>query len=228
MLEFSAALATFLAAHSLPAMPGAKVRLVATLGSRGYTLAYSALSIALLVWVIAAARRAPYVPLWDPSPWQWHFTIALMPFAFILLILGAAQPNPLSIAFRRSGEPGGVIAVTRHPILWSFALWAIAHIPANGDLVLLVLFGAMAAFALLGMRLADRRARRRLGEARWRMLAAKTSTLPFAALVAGRTQLRSSNAAIGWIALALALYAWFLLDGHARLIGVDPWVVVAW
>jgi uncharacterized membrane protein len=227
MLEFSAALAAFLAAHSLPAMPGTKARLVAALGQRGYTLAYSALSLLLLVWVIAAARRAPYIPLWEPALWQWWFAIALTPFAFLLLILGAAQPNPLSVSFRRGEKPGAIVAVTRHPVLWGFTLWAVAHVPANGDLVSLVLFGGMALFSLLGMRIVDRRARRRLGEERWRALVQAASAIPFAALVAGRARFAPNGATLALAVLALALYAWFLLDGHARLIGLDPLAAVA-
>lgn len=227
MIEFTAALAAFLAAHSLPTMGRTKARLQTALTPRGYLLAYSAVSLALLGWLIVAARRAPYLPLWDPAPWQWHFAIVVMPISFLLLVVGIAQPNPLSVSFRRGEEPGGIVAITRHPILWGFALWAIAHVPANGDLVSLILFGGMAVFSLLGMRIVEARARRRLGAERWRALASKTSTLPFAALIAGHSDLRSLGPALPWAALAILLYAWFLVAGHRRLIGVDPFAMAA-
>lgn len=227
MIEFTAALATFLAAHSLPAMGRTKARLQTALTPRGYLLAYSAVSLALLVWLIVAARRAPYLPLWDPAPWHWHFAIMVMPISFLLLVVGMAQPNPLSVSFRRGEEPGGIVAITRHPILWGFALWAIAHVPANGDLVSLILFGGMAVFSLLGMRIVEARARRRLGAERWRALASSTSTFPFAALVSSRSSAAEIGSALPWAMLAILLYAWFLLDGHARLIGVDPFAAVS-
>lgn len=226
MIEFLAALAAFLAAHSLPAMTGTKARLVARLGRGGYVAAYSAVSLGLLVWLIDAARRAPHLALWDPAPWQWHLAIALMPLAFLFLIVGAAAPNPLSVSFRRGEEPGAIVALTRHPILWGFALWALAHVPANGDAVALILFGGMAAFSLLGMRIVDARARRRLGPERWRALAGKTSIVPFAAIIAGRARPHGLAAALPYAALALVLYGWFLLDGHARLVGIDPLAAV--
>jgi uncharacterized membrane protein len=46
---------------------------VARLGHAGFGIAYTDLSLALLAWLIAAAGRAPYVPLWDWVPRQsWH------------------------------------------------------------------------------------------------------------------------------------------------------------
>ncbi len=108
-------------------------------------------------------------------------------------------------------------------MLWGFLLWSLAHIPANGRAVSFVLFGAMAAMAALGMPLLDRKARRRLGEERWQALAERTSTLPFAALLAGRARLRLTPGFLAAAGVGIALYAWMLLQGHALLIGPDPW-----
>ena len=49
--EYAAAWGFFLATHALPSRPGLRPRLVAALGARGYTLAYSALSLAALGWL---------------------------------------------------------------------------------------------------------------------------------------------------------------------------------
>ncbi|MGJ3263243.1 MAG: NnrU family protein [Salinarimonas sp.] len=216
MIEFAAALAVFLLAHSLPARLGLKDRLVARVGRRAYLVGYSLVSLALLAWLIDAARRAPVVPLWDPAPWQAWIPLVAMPVAFVLLVAGLAQPNPLSITLRAGGKPGAVVAVTRHPVLWGFLVWALAHVPPNGDVVSLVLFGGMAAFAVAGFPILDRRARRHLGDGRWRALA-------------GRGGPRTEWGGLAIAALAgLVLYAWFLLQGHARLIGVDPLAWLAW
>jgi uncharacterized membrane protein len=80
----------------------------------------------------------------------------------------------------------------------------------------------MALLALGGMFALDRRARRTLGEERWRHLTAATSVVPFAALLAGRASQRPSWPLAISIVAALVLYAWFLLRGHAWLIGPDP------
>ncbi|WP_194164586.1 NnrU family protein [Microvirga thermotolerans] len=222
MMEFLTALAAFLAAHLIPASPGLRARLIAAMGRKAYLAAYSALSLVLLGWLVAAAQRAETVWLWEPAPWQWHVPFVAMPFAAFLLVAGLAQPNPLSISLRSGPEPGPVAAVTRHPVLWAFLVWAASHIPPNGTLVALLLFGTMAAFSLAGFVLLDVKARRRLGAERWHALSAGTSVVPFAALVSGRADRRSLRALVLPALAAAALYVWFVVQGHALLIGPDP------
>jgi uncharacterized membrane protein len=225
MTEFLAATALFLFAHVVPPAPPVRVRLVAWFGERAYLLGYSLASLALVAWVIAAAHRAPYLPLWDPAPWQALVPVVIMPLATWLLIAGLAEPNPLSVSLRKAGpksELGPAAAVTRHPVLWAFLLWALSHIVPNGDVVSLTLFSTMALLAFGGLTMVDRRARRRLGETRWLALAATTSTVPFAAILTGRAHVRISMGLMLSLAAALAAYVWFLLQGHAFLIGPDP------
>lgn len=210
MITFTTALVVFLLAHVLPARTGLKGWLVPRIGRGPYLAAYSAVSLALLAWLIETARAAPYLPLWDPAPWQAWVPLAVMPIAFVLLVAGLVQPNPLSVTLRTGETPGAVVAITRHPVLWGFLLWALAHVPPNGDVVSLVLFGGMALFAAAGMPVLDRRARARLGEVRWRALATGAETR------------RDTVGLVATAALGLAVHAWFLLDGHARFVGVDP------
>jgi uncharacterized membrane protein len=228
MTELLAAIAVFLLAHVVPPAPPVRARLIGWLGRRAYLAAYSLLSVVLIAWIVTAAYRAPYLPLWDPEPWQALVPIAVMPFAIWLLLAGLAEPNPLSISFlaaRPKAELGPAASVTRHPVLWAFLLWALSHVPPNGDVVSLILFGGAALLAGGGFAVIDRRARRRLGEERWQTLAAATSIAPFAAILAGRARIGVSAGLLLSAAAALGVYAWFLLDGHARLIGLDP---LAW
>jgi uncharacterized membrane protein len=223
--EFLIAIAVFVVAHVVPPAPPVRQRLIALLGRRAYLAGYSVLSLGLIAWIIVAAHRAPYVPLWTPAPWQTLVPIVAMPLAAWLLVAGLAEANPLSISLRGSGdatEPGPAAAVTRHPVLWAFLLWAASHMVPNGDVVSLILFGGMAILALAGLAVVDRRARRRLGEERWKRLAAATSVVPFVALASGRARLRVSLRLGLSLVAAVALYLWFLLQGHIWLIGVDP------
>lgn len=222
MNEFAAALGIFLAAHAIPASPHVRTRLVGLLGRGPYLAGYSVLSTGLLAWLVVAVRRADTVELWAAAPWQWHVTILVMPLALFLIVAGVLASNPLSVSLRPGDEPGPVCAVTRHPLLWGFLLWAVAHIPPNGDLTSAILFGAMAAFAAIGMPLLDAKARRRLGRGRWEAMARRTSVLPFAALLGGRAPVRGVGRLIPPAAATGLLYAWFLLQGHALLIGPDP------
>ncbi|MCA0205938.1 MAG: NnrU family protein [Proteobacteria bacterium] len=218
--NFALAMAVFIGSHALTARPGLKAPLVARLGHAGFGLAYSALSILLLVWVIVAAGRAPYVALWDPAPWQIWVAGALM-LAACLLVAGAlAGTNPLSFGSHAAPfDPTrpGIAGVTRHPVLWALALWAFAHAIANGDLAHLLLFGPMGLFALAGMAAIDRRKRRVLPE--WERLAQHTSIVPLAGLLTGRW--RPGPPPLVPMLAGVAVWA-LLIWLHPLVIGVDP------
>lgn len=226
MTSFFLSILVFLLAHVVPPAPPVRNRLIALFGRRAYLIGYSFLSTVLLGWIIVSARSAPVVYLWYPAPWQALVPVVAMPFAFWLVAAGLAVDNPASVTLRRSnGRQGTIVAITRHPVLWGFLIWALAHVPPNGDLVSLILFGAMALLALSGMAVLDRRARRRLGEAAWQTVLAETSVFPFAALIAGRARFRPDRTFIVWSLAGFAAYFWFLFQGHRMLIGVDP---LAW
>ena len=222
MIAFLLALALFLALHMVPAIPALRARLVAAMGRRTYLIVYSLVSLLTLTWLVHAALQLDFVPLWDPAPWQAWLPLVLTPIALVLLLAGLISPNPASITLRRPDlRPGAITTVTRHPVLWGFALWAGSHLVPNGDLRSLLLFGALLAFALLGMVITDRRSRRRLG-AQWAEIARTTSVLPFAAILAGHAPLRFDSALAIAILISAALTAWLLLGGHAALFGADP------
>jgi uncharacterized membrane protein len=222
LTQFVAALALFLALHMIPAIPALRARLVGAMGRRGYLVAYSIVSLLALGWLFHATLSLDVVPLWDPAPWQAWVPLVLTPIAFVLLFAGLTSPNPPSISLRRPElAPGAVTAITRHPVLWGFALWAGGHLVPNGDMRSVMLFGALLVFALVGMIITDRRARRRLGEA-WPTIAGHTSVVPLAAVLAGRTRLRLDWPLVAAVMASAAITAWLLLGGHAALFGADP------
>lgn len=222
MFQLFLALVVFVALHSVPALSALRARLVALLGRRLYLVAYSLVSLASLAWVFYAALQIDTIPLWDPAPWQVWVTLVLTPIGIFLLLAGLFTPNPLSISVRRAGVVAdGIVAVTRHPVLWGFMLWAASHIVPNGDLRSLVLFGALFLFALVGIPLTERRARKRLGED-WPALAATTSILPFAAIIGGRARFRLDGPMLAALLLTVLIAAWLLSGGHAMLFGADP------
>jgi uncharacterized membrane protein len=221
--EFASAFAVFLLSHALPARPAVRRRIASLLGERGYLLAYSLVSVAVLAWLIAAAGRAPFVLLWPYAAWQAWLVNLVMPVACLLVAFGIAAPNPLSFGGTARGfDPArpGIAGVARHPLLLALALWAGAHAVANGTLAHLLLFGSFAGFAILGMRIIDRRKLRQMGEAEWARLAARSSFWPLAALVSGRWR---PGAAPGLARAALGLLLWLaLLALHPPVIGVSP------
>jgi uncharacterized membrane protein len=231
MAEFLLALLLFLTAHVVPPAPPVRRRLIALLGRRGYLLGYSVLSLLLLTWIIVAARDAPYVTLWTFEPWQPVVPVIAMPLAFWFVTVGLAEPNPLSISLRHS-DPAAplapIVKIARHPVLWGFLIWALAHLPPNGDLVSLVLFGGLAGLALAAMPVLDRRARARLGKEHWQALAHGTSTIPFLNAISSKARIGFSRRFGFYTAVAIAAYLWFLLQGHQLLIGPDPLSLLSW
>ena len=211
--ELAAAFAVFLLSHSLLVRPANKARLVAALGPRGFTLAYSALSLAALAWLIGAAGRAPVVVLWDRALWQDHAIHAAMGLAVALAALAIGRPNPLSFGGARNEafDPAhpGIVGWTRHPLLMTLLLWSLAHLLPNGDLAHVLLFGTFAAFSVLGMWMIDRRKRREMGAETWQQLS--------------RKDFRVTVTAAGILRLAVGAVAYaVLLTLHGPVIGVQP------
>jgi len=209
--EYALAFLVFFLTHSAPIRPPVRPWLVARLGQSGFGLAYSALSLGVLAWLIGAAGRAPYVPLWPWAGWQNHVVLAVMLPVCMILALTIARPNPFSFggAGNDRFDPArpGIVRLTRHPLLLSLVLWAGAHLLANGDLAHALLFGTFAGFALLGMRLIDRRKRREMGAAWGRLEAARRQAPP---------------RPISWPDVALRLGLGGVL--YATLVWVHPWL----
>jgi uncharacterized membrane protein len=223
--ELIFAFATFFLSHILPARPTVREWLIRLAGKNCYLWAYAALSIILFGWLIVAADRAPYIALWQFSPWQTWIPNVAMPFACLLLAFGIATPNPLSIASHNDEtfdpESPGIAGVTRHPVLWAAAFWAFAHVVPNGDLAHLLMFGSFGAFSLLGMLAIDTRNQRRLGIAKWNYLSRNTSLVPLFGLAGGRWRLSFRPSDLVRLIIATSLYVGSLAL-HQSIIGVSP------
>lgn len=214
--EFGLALAAFYLSHLLPARPGLRARLVAALGSRGFGLAYSALSLVLLYWLIVAGGRAPRVALWWVPGGAWLVLAAMLPVCLILA-LALGRPNPFSFG----GPAGpfdparpGIVAWLRHPLPVALMLWSGAHLLANGDVAHVVMFGGFLALAALAPRALDRRNRRRMGPD-WPRLTQALRAAPRP----GALRLLADHP--GRTAAALGLYLGLLLL-HPWVIGASP------
>ncbi|HZP85713.1 MAG TPA: NnrU family protein [Burkholderiales bacterium] len=217
----------FVGGHLLLSWPPVRSRLVGVMGEALFSIAYSALMVVLLVWVIAAYRVAPPLVIYDLGRWVNLVPIVAMPFALILVVLGLASRNPTTVggerALQAGLQPAGILTVTRHPFLVGVTIWAIAHLIANGDAASIMLFGGMAVLAVVGMAGIDHKRALRLGKT-WDAFVAKTSRFPFAAAAAGRTRL--DWAGIGWLRPLVGLVLYVVLYMlHDRLFGV-PVVIV--
>jgi uncharacterized membrane protein len=144
--------------------------------------------------------------------------------AFMLFVGSLTVRNPTAVGPREQmgRPPRGMIRVTRHPMLWSFSIWAALHLLNNGDSASVVFFGAFLVTALAGMPSIDAKLARRDPDT-WQALSAATSIVPFAAIVAGRNRFVPNE--IGWLTAGLGVAAWIvLLLAHPWLFGVAPMV----
>ncbi|GAA0580729.1 NnrU family protein [Caenispirillum bisanense] len=223
MTSLALACLLFLASHLVVSPSPLRPWLIGRLGQGPYLGIYSLVSLAALVWMGYAYGRAPFVPVWQPPPGMAHLALILVPLAFVLLVLSVATPNPTAGPTGKAlaeGRATGIIAVTRHPMMWAFSLWAVAHLLANGDLASILLFGTVLVVAQAGMVLLDRRKAREAPEG-FARLAATTSRLPFVALAQGRA--RTSLREIGPLRIVLGLVlAAAAVAAHPWLFGVSP------
>ncbi len=222
-----AATVLFVATHFLLSGDPVRTALVEHLGPRLFRGLYAAIAVASLAWMVVAYGDAPIVPVWPRVAALDWVPVLVMPVALTLVVAGATTASPTTTLPLQSGgqadtgtaKLGGILTITRHPVLWAIALWAASHLAATGDVASLIMVGGLLALALGGMRHIDRRRETEMGSA-WGPVLLTTSTVPFAAALSGRTKV--DWAGIGWWrpALGLALYV-ALLAAHEWALGVS-------
>ncbi|WP_406698477.1 NnrU family protein [Sphingomonas qomolangmaensis] len=204
--------------------------LASRIGERGFLLVYSLVAFATLGGVAHAYRTMPAQPmLWEVGDGLWITATIVMLVASILLIgslIGnPALPDPTA-GSKPVPQPRGVFAITRHPMMWAFALWAVAHIlvfPIGAQIVLSL---GIAVLALVGAALQDAKKRSLMPDF-WPEWSRRTSYLPFAALGAGRlpwtaAKLRPHDWAGGFLLWLAATWAHLPLAGWAA--GIWRWI----
>ena len=189
-----------------------RTRIAARLGEVPFRIGYSLLSVVSIVLLVMAWQAAPFVPLWSVGDGFRWFAVFLMLPTLLLFVASVATPNPTAVEGKLdAGGPVGIQRITRHPMLWSFALWAGLHLVAKGNLAGVLFFGAFLVTALVGMPSIDRKLAERQPDM-WARLAPTTSILPFGAILAGRNRLVLAEiprlvwiiGGVAWVALLVA------------------------
>lgn len=145
---------------------------------RGLYVIVSLITFGAMVYYYHAIGREPE-RLWDfTGDAAWLGASVLMWFASILLV-GSFIRNPAFPGARGpKGAPTGVFKITRHPMMWSFAIWAAVHLAVVAMPKALVLDAAIFILALGGAAGQDRKKARLMGDA-WHEWTAQTAFLPF-------------------------------------------------
>ncbi len=208
----------FVLGHLLLSSMTVRRRFEKRLGAPAYQGIYSLLAIGALVWMVFSYRAAPYIELFRAPPWTRWIPISIMPLALLFFISSVSTKNPTTVGQEKevAVEPRGILRITRHPMLWSFAMWGMAHMTANGDIASLMLFSGIATLAILGMMHIDSRRRVTLGDA-WTPFAEKTSLIPF---VRGNVGKAIAEIGPARILVTLVLFGG-LLHLHKVVIGVS-------
>lgn len=169
----------FVGSHFLMSHP-MRGNMVKRFGPGGFALIYSAISLASFYWVVVEFLRAPKdAPYWAVTDILWAIASALTLFASVLFV-GSLVRNPSlpgasdSLAAQK---PLGVFQVTRHPMMWGFALWGIAHILIAPRLDNLIFSGSIIFLALIGSKAQERKKAKIIGVG-WGTWLRQTSFFP--------------------------------------------------
>lgn len=186
MTSFIIAVCLFVGTHFL--MSRLRQRYVAQLGVGGFLGFYTMISLLTFGWMIY--RYTTMVPeqLWVAPRYGYVITYVGMLLALIMLAGSLLAPNPSLPApgmIDRVQADRGVLAWTRHPMMWGIAIWAFLHAAVNGDTRTLILCIGMGFLALVGARNIDRKKRLQLGD-KWAAVEAQTSFVPFARQFSGK------------------------------------------
>ena len=208
----------FVGSHLLLSHP-LRRPLVGAIGERPFLGLYSLVAFATLGWLIVAYGAAPASdPLWTVGNGIWVVVSVVMLVASVLLA-GSLKSNP---ALPNPGRPAapvgparGVFAVTRHPMMWAFALWGVAHVAVYPVAKNIIVAAAVTVLALVGAALQDMK-KRQLQPESWPAWEARTSYWPFAAIISRRAGLGGFGvpALVGGVVVWLAA-TW----AHAPLAG---------
>lgn len=220
------ALAAFLGTHFALSHP-LRAPLVAKIGTAAFQLLYTIIAFVTLGWVYFAFIAAPRGPdAWPVGETLWIVATVLMLIASVMLagsfIGNPALPAPGAKKLTEQ-RVRGVFAITRHPMMWSFALWALVHALIAPYPASFALTGAMGFLALAGSAGQDRKKKVLMGDA-WADWSARTSFVPFGGQFAGR--IPWSAAWPGRTALLGGVVIWLLATYLHTPLGsrvVGPW-----
>ena len=215
-----AATIAFVGMHFILSHPLRKP-LVSAMGERPFLGLYALVAAGTLAWMVFAYRASPATaPLWDVGDGLWALASVLMLLASILfmgsLIGNPALPSP-GAQKAAPDQARDVYAITRHPMMWAFAIWGGCHILVYPIAANIVLAGGIIILAVVGAALQDRK-KEQLQPETWPAWETMTSYWPFAAVAAGRARLggfRPHTLAGGLLVWLGA--TWVGSRGHSRL-----------
>ncbi len=210
------AVSLFVGGHELLSHP-LRAPIVKVFGGGGFTLLYSVVALASLGWAGQLWKVVPPDRLWTVPAWANGLAIIAMLFAAILFVGSVTAPNPSLMGMPAGGSPRGVQRITRHPMMWAFAIWAVVHITLSADSRTIVLASGILTLALFGAAMQDKK--KMAASRAYVDHVAATGFVPFGAQARGRSSWASALPGVVALAGGVALWA-LLLWAHPLVIGV--------
>ena len=208
LLPLMAASLCFVGTHFALSHP-LRAPIAARLGENGFLGLYSLVALAAFVWMILEFRAVGPggSPLWDGmGDGLWLLSTVVMLVASVLLagsyIRNPAMPHPRASSLAEA-QPHGIFHVTRHPMMWSFALWAATHILLSPTPRQIVFAGALGFLALVGAHMQDRKKEVLMG-ASWSGWEERTSYWPRLGKLTSAGPAAWIGGLIIWLALTFA------------------------
>lgn len=219
LIPLVAANALFVGSH-LAMSHSLRTPMQEVLGEKGFQAVYSIVSLLTFAWVIFAFRAAPNADLPGSGAVGWLIaTLVMIPA--LVLFAGSIAGNPAlpvpGASNAARAEPKGVFTITRHPMMWGFALWALSHLVLFYSWRTMITAAAMGALALYGAHLQDGKKRVQMGDA-WEQWEARTNFWP-------RWDRLFSAGMLPW---AIGLILWVFLSWLHMPIGGIPAGIWRW
>jgi uncharacterized membrane protein len=213
MILLAVFLLAFVGTHFLMSHP-LRAPLVGALSTRGFQGFYSLVSLVTFLASLWSYRQlGDQTPLWAAPDSIWIIGALLMWFASILLV-GSFSGNPALPGAPAVASPSGVLGITRHPMMWSFAIWALVHAVVIATPKALMLDFAIFFLAVAGSVGQDAKKRKLSGE-RWHEWTAQTAFMPF-----GRGLRHPGAVALIGGTLLFLLASWL----HPLPVGIWRWI----
>ena len=159
LTSLAAASIAFVGTHFALSHP-LRAPIVGAIGEGAFRGLYSLVAAGCMIWMYLAFKAAPGADLGGSGEIGWAIA-TLLTLPALVLFLGSLKGNPalpapgaLRAAAR---DPAGVFAGTRHPMMWGFALWAVAHLVLWWSWRTVIVALAILILALVGARLQDRK-----------------------------------------------------------------------
>ena len=131
--------------HLFPSlMVNARASIISNMGEKPYKAVFAVIMVGALMMIIFGWRSALPTIIYNPPVALRVPAMILVTIAFILLV---------GSHFKRTR----IKRYIRHPMLTAIAIWAFAHLLANGDSKSLVLFAGFLLWSILSMILINRR-----------------------------------------------------------------------